>query len=71
MEGMKGKKIIVSGQRVINLGNYRSLHLGGSIEIDVDPDETRPTADLWADAEKAYLRRLNEIADGIEDQVHK
>jgi hypothetical protein len=67
---MKGSRMTVSGQRIINLGNYRSLHVGGSVEIEFEAADDGKSMELWENAEKAFLRRLNDIADGIEDQVH-
>jgi len=66
---LKGEKIIVHVERVVNLGNYRSLRLGGDVEISLGPDDG--AMDSFVEAEKQLLRRVNDIADEIESQIHK
>jgi hypothetical protein len=51
--------IKVKVQRIINLGNYRSLHLGGSIESpgDYDNDDENNEA--------IFMQRLNSLVTNV------
>jgi hypothetical protein len=66
---MKGKEFTVTAQRVINLGNYRSLHLGGSITTELGPEDD--AIKCFASAQRQLLNDINDRADAIEDQIHK
>jgi hypothetical protein len=50
--------IKVKVQRIINLGNYRSLHLGGSISYDIPMDE---------EAEQAFMANLDSVVTKVND----
>lgn len=68
MEGMKATELTVTAQRVVNLGNYRSLHLGGSITVALGPEDD--AIKCFASAQRQLLNDLNDRADAIEDQIH-
>jgi hypothetical protein len=59
--------IKVRVQRIINLGNYRSLHLGGSIESPLDYDDQQSDELI----EAAFMKRLDSLVQKVNDYADR
>ena len=59
---MKPTKISVSFGRTVNTGNFNSLRLDASMEVDLEPGDTPPSA---------YAQAYEQVKAIVADQVAK